>query len=103
MTFRTVAAVAVAAAFSSTTAALQTASVPAAAVAIGVPSAPPVLVDARCEDGEWSAASRTPAGQTMLLVQQDARTVYLCVPLPPDSYGTVDVYVLPDGAAQPVN
>lgn len=75
----------------------------AQATAIAVPRTDHVLIDARCESDEWAGASRTAAGATELLVQQDDDTVYLCVPLPPDSYGTMDLYVLPAGTTQPVN
>ena len=71
---------------------------------IQVPSALPVLIDAICEGDEWAAASRTPIGDGhTLLLQQDARTVYLCVPLPPDSYGSTDLYILPGDEPMPFN
>lgn len=63
-----------------------------------------VLVDTRCDDAEWRDAIRVPVAEaSVLLAQQDAERVYLCVPLPAQSYGTMDLYVWPDGAPQPVN
>ena len=63
-----------------------------------------VLLDARCEETEWRQASRTRiAGGTELLLQQDAAFLYLCVPLPPDSYGTMDLYVQSPASAMPFN
>ena len=73
-------------------------------VTIRVPQGGPVLLDSRCDESEWGSASRTAIGENAtLLAQQDARTVYLCVPLPPDSYGTIDLYILPADATQPTN
>lgn len=75
-----------------------------AAPRVDVPEGRSVLVDARCEEGEWTGASRTALANGLeLLMQQDDRRVYLCIPLPPDSYGTMDLYVLPAGAAMPTN
>lgn len=54
----------------------------------------PVLLDGRCEGDEWRRASRAPIRDGMeLLLQQNASQLMLCVPLPPDSYGTMDLYV----------
>jgi hypothetical protein len=54
----------------------------------------PVLLDNRCEGAEWRGAERTPVGNGMeLLLQQNASQLFLCVQLPPDSYGTMDLYV----------
>lgn len=71
---------------------------------ITVPLGVPPLIDARCEGNEWDAAARIPiADGHVLLLQQDARNVYLCVPLPPDSYGSTDLYILPGDETVPIN
>lgn len=63
-----------------------------------------ILLDTRCGDVEWSGAVRVPiGGDSELLALEDAATVYLCVTLPPESYGTMDLYVWPVGASDPVN
>lgn len=63
-----------------------------------------VLLDTRCDDAEWRDASRTAIGNgTELWMQQNATFVYFCVPLPPDSYGTMDLYVQSAATTMPVN
>jgi predicted alpha/beta superfamily hydrolase len=69
-----------------------------------VDSAEGVLIDARCDDREWGGAARTPLTETSaLLVMHDETSVYLCATLPPESYGTMDLYVMGQGDAFPVN
>ena len=64
----------------------------------------PVLVDGRCEGAEWSRASRRRLTSTSeLLLQQHSGHLYLCVTLPPDSYGTMDLYVSSKTTAAPIN
>lgn len=64
----------------------------------------PALLDGRCEGDEWRRASRTPLRDGMeLLLQQNATQVMLCVPLPPDSYGTMDLYIGSRSVPIPIN
>jgi hypothetical protein len=64
----------------------------------------PVLLDARCPAQEWSGAARVEVGSGVsLLSQQDAHFVSLCLTLPAESLGTIDLYVLPEGASEPHN
>lgn len=63
-----------------------------------------ILLDTRCGDVEWSGAARVPiAPGSELWALEDSSTLYLCVTLPPESYGTMDLYVLAVGAGAPVN
>jgi hypothetical protein len=63
-----------------------------------------VLLDGRCDDAEWRSASRIPlAADSELLLQQDGSAVFICVPLPPESYGTMDLYVASAATPTPVN
>lgn len=63
-----------------------------------------ILVDTRCGDVEWNGAARVAlAHGSELLALEDASTLYLCATLPAESYGTMDLYVLPVGAAAPFN
>lgn len=63
-----------------------------------------VLLDTRCGDVEWRGAARVPlAPGSELWSLEDPSTLYLCVTLPPESYGTMDLYVLAVGASAPVN
>ena len=77
---------------------------PAPPVALQPAAGGPILLDGRCEADEWARATRHPAspGREVLL-QEDARFVYLCITLPPDSFGTIDLYVLPQGESAPWN
>jgi hypothetical protein len=64
----------------------------------------PSLLDGRCEGDEWRNASRTTIRDGIeLLLQQNATQVMLCVPLPPDSYGTMDLYVGSRSVPLPIN
>jgi predicted alpha/beta superfamily hydrolase len=68
------------------------------------PASQTVLLDGRCDDAEWRGASRTAVTPTSdLLLQQTESHLYLCVTLPPDSYGTMDLYVSSPGQQWPVN
>jgi len=63
-----------------------------------------VLLDGRCDGDEWRLASRTPLRDGVeLLLQQNATHVFLCATLPPESYGTMDLYVGSLASPQPVN
>lgn len=63
-----------------------------------------VLLDGRCDGDEWRSASRTALRDGMeLLLQQNATHVFLCATLPPDSYGTMDLYVGSRTSPQQVN
>lgn len=66
-------------------------------IAMSIAAAPapaPILLDARCEEAAWSAATKTDAGGGVtLLAMADATYVYLCWTMPPDSLGTLDLYV----------
>jgi len=63
----------------------------------------PVLLDARCNELAWTRAERTPIGEGVtLLAMADRRYVYLCVTLPPESLGTLDLYIQGETGA-PVN
>lgn len=72
---------------------------------LAVPSTDvPVLLDGRCEGDEWRRAARTTIRDGMeLLLQQNATQVMLCVPLPADSYGTMDLYVGSRSVPIPIN
>jgi hypothetical protein len=75
---------------------------PAAPIALRAAVGGPILLDGRCEADEWARATRVPAGPSSeLLLQEDARFLYLCVTLPPDSFGTIDLYLLPQGESAP--
>lgn len=64
----------------------------------------PLLLDGRCDGDEWRNASRTPLRDGMeLLLQQNSSQVALCVTLPPDSYGTMDLYVGSQTVPIPIN
>jgi hypothetical protein len=64
----------------------------------------PALLDGRCEGDEWRMASRTPIRDSLeLLLQQNDTQLMLCVPLPPESYGTMDLYVGSRSAPMPIN
>lgn len=64
----------------------------------------PALLDGRCEGGEWRTASRTTLRDGIeLLLQQNATQLMLCVPLPPSSYGTMDLYVGSRSVPIPIN
>lgn len=63
-----------------------------------------VLLDGRCEGDEWRLASRTPLRDGMeLLLQQNDTHVLLCATLPPDSYGTMDLFVGSRTSPLPIN
>jgi predicted alpha/beta superfamily hydrolase len=63
-----------------------------------------ILVDTICDASEWANASRTRVTETTeLLAAQDAAALYLCLTLPAESYGTMDLYVLAAGSEAPVN
>jgi predicted alpha/beta superfamily hydrolase len=63
-----------------------------------------ILLDTICDGKEWAKASRTRLNETSeLLAAQDAAAIYLCVTLPPESYGTTDLYVIGANAGAPTN
>lgn len=63
-----------------------------------------ILLDTRCGDVEWQGAARVPVGTgSELLALEDEDALYLCVTLPPESYGTMDLYVHSQGSPAPVN
>ncbi len=63
-----------------------------------------ILLDTRCGDVEWMGAARVSIGDGReLLAIEDATSLYLCIPLPAESYGTMDLYVLPSSGAAPLN
>ena len=63
-----------------------------------------VLIDTICDAAEWAGAARTRLTETSdLLSMQDATSVYLCVTLPPESYGTMDLYIKGPAESPPVN
>lgn len=70
-----------------------------ASPAVAVPSlsigdAGPVLLDGRCEAGEWADAARHAVSDRIsLLLQQDERFLYVCVLSPEESMNTLDVYL----------
>ncbi|HYE87439.1 MAG TPA: hypothetical protein VEA16_13850 [Vicinamibacterales bacterium] len=67
-------------------------------------TATPILLDGRCEGDEWRNGSRTRLRDDMaLLLQQNASQLLLCATLPPDSYGTMDLYVGSRTAPLPIN
>ncbi len=64
----------------------------------------PLLLDGRCEGNEWRSAARTPLGDGLeLLIQQNATQVKLCVTLPSESYGTMDLYIGSQTVPMPIN
>ena len=67
-------------------------------------SSTPLLLDGRCDGLEWRDASRTRLRDSMeLLLQQNESQVMLCATLPPDSYGTMDLYVASQTVPLPIN
>ncbi|GAM97628.1 hypothetical protein U91I_01255 [alpha proteobacterium U9-1i] len=61
----------------------------------------PILLDARCDEPAWRSAISTDVGSDVaLLSMADARYVYLCVTLPPESLGTLDLYIESRDGAQ---
>ena len=63
-----------------------------------------VLLDTTCDAAEWANAARTRVSDSSeLLALQDPASVYLCVTLPPDSYGTMDLYVVGADGGEPFN
>jgi predicted alpha/beta superfamily hydrolase len=63
-----------------------------------------ILVDTICDASEWASASRTRVTETTeLLAAQDSAALYLCLTLPPESYGTMDLYVLGTLSEAPSN
>ena len=66
----------------------------AASLAAGAATATPLL-DGRCEAAEWAGAVRTDLGAGVaLLALADAQTLSLCWTLPPNSMGSVDLYIM---------
>lgn len=64
----------------------------------------PLLLDGRCEGSEWRSAARTPLENGMeLLLQHNASQVMLCVTLPAESYGTMDLYLGSPAVPMPIN
>lgn len=54
----------------------------------------PILLDAHCDEEAWRSATRTAIGQgAALLSMADAESVYICVTLPPESLGTMDLFI----------
>jgi hypothetical protein len=60
----------------------------------------PIMLDARCDEAAWQSAARTDIGGGLsLLSMADAEYVYLCIPLPAESFGSLDLYIAePSGA-----
>jgi predicted alpha/beta superfamily hydrolase len=84
-------------------AALLLAQAPAPALS-AAPALQTVLLDGRCDGAEWRGASRTALTPSSdLLLQQTASHIYLCVTLPADSYGTMDLYVWSPDHEYPTN
>lgn len=53
-----------------------------------------VIVNGKCNDWEWNNANSTNLGQGVKLkTQQTNNLLYLCFELPPESIGTVDMYI----------
>lgn len=74
----------------------------AAAVILGIiahPSADPVLLDGRCDTAEYAKAeTRSLDHGAVLHAMHDQHYVSLCAELPPDSLGTMDLYLqAPEG------
>lgn len=67
------------------------------------PANEPILLDGRCEETQWQSATATPIGADIrLLAMASADYVYLCIPLPTQSLGTLDLFIEHGGAA-PIN
>lgn len=67
------------------------------------PASGPILLDGACTEPAWRSAAVTPIGGGLeLKAMADANFLFLCIPLPPQSFGTLDLY-LDDAAAAPVN
>jgi hypothetical protein len=60
----------------------------------------PILLDARCDEPAWQNATSQDLGAGVALrAMADAENIYLCLTLPPESQGTLDLYIAtPDGA-----
>jgi hypothetical protein len=73
--------------------------VSAAGTSLSIARGGPILLDGRCDRAEWDLAATTAldAGH-VLLAQHDARHVYLCIRVPADSHGTLDLYLQAAGA-----
>lgn len=72
------------------------AAVAAAALAIvPVPAGEaPILLDGKCDAGEYAGAARLAIGEGITMhVRRDAHFLTICLDLPPDSLGTLDVYL----------
>jgi hypothetical protein len=83
-------------------AALVFASAQAAELTAGV--AHVVLLDGRCETTEWARAGRLDLGAgATLLVQEDADHVFVCVRGPPGGLNMLDLYLVSDRVATPVD
>ena len=80
---------------------LATLAAAAAASAFAVGQAErPILLDNNCEAAEWADAAATEVGQGVtLLAKADEDYVYLCWKLPPESLGTLDLYLIVPGEA----
>lgn len=63
------------------------------------PSSAPVLLDGRCDAAEYAKAERRDLGQGVTLhAVHDEHFITLCATLPPDSLGTMDLYLqAPEG------
>lgn len=70
---------------------------------IASPASDPILLDGRCDEAHWQSATATPIGaDVQLLVMANSDYVYLCIPLPAQSLGTLDLFI-GHGAGPPVN
>ncbi|MGE0596236.1 MAG: hypothetical protein AB7P07_07720 [Hyphomonadaceae bacterium] len=76
------------------------------ALALALTAAPaggPILLDGACSEPAWSDAETTPIGEGLeLKAMADADYLFLCIPLPPQSLGTLDLYI-DSGSGAPVN
>jgi hypothetical protein len=68
----------------------------AAALTSALVSGPPVLLDAKCDAAEYANAARHDIGGGVTLrARHDADYVYLCLMLPAQSLGTMDLFLQP--------
>jgi hypothetical protein len=68
------------------------------------PSGRSILLDNRCDPDEWQDAARRDLGEGVVLrFKHDAHHAYLCLTLPPESLGAIDLYLQSDAAQRPWN